>query len=192
MTGESGNQFFEWEQSLDNSYKKLEPYEVLSSLKPEESDVDHFKVKQKFLIIDSIYGQSTGTLFAKISHWGGASIPWKFWGSLDGKGLLHGSCTFELPQDFYNKTGTHEFLDWSISFFSGNFHHGKLNGVVTLKTWNGGNIFATFKDGEMHGPAFGFGRIPIFDLAVRIYEKPQRGQVVHELKDNCLFTAKRL
>ena len=44
-----------------------------------------------------------------LSHGKKSSIPWKFWGSLDGKGLLHGSCTFELPQDFYNKTGTMSF-----------------------------------------------------------------------------------
>ena len=168
MSEGSGNQFMDWEQRLDNSFKKLDPHEVLSSLKPEESDVEHSKVKQKFLKIESIYGQS-GTLFANISHWGGASIPWKFMGSLDEKGRLHGSCTFELQQEFYNNTGTHDFLDWSISYFSGNFHNGKLNGFGFLATWNGANIFANFKDGELHGSAFGYGRILIFNMAVGKY-----------------------
>ena len=160
----------DWEQSLDNSFKTLDPYDVLTSLKPEETDVQHSKVRQRFLKIESIYGKS-GTVFANISHWGGSSIPWIFLGSLDENGLLHGSCSFELPEDYYNNTGTHEFLDWSINYFSGNFQHGKLNGVGFLTTWNGANIFANFKEGELHGPTFSFGRILIFDLEVHSLTK---------------------
>ena len=105
-------------------------------------------------------------MYANISHWGGDFIPWRFWlGSLDSKGLLHGTCTFVLPVDYYNKTGMHGFLDWSIKLFSGTFDHGKLNGAVLIVTWDTANIFATFKDGELHGPAFGFGKIPVFDIA---------------------------
>ena len=36
-------------------------------------------------------------------------------------------------------------------------------------TWSGAVIFATFKDGELHGPAFAFNRITIYDIAVKIH-----------------------
>ena len=160
-------QFLMWENSLGAEYTNLFPYKALTFLKPEESEMDHFKVKQKFMDNITIY-EKEGVFYANISHWGGNIIPWEFMGSLDYKGLFHGTCTFVLPVDYHNSTGTHNFLDWSIKLFSGTFDHGKLNGVGLIVTWDGANIFATFKDGELHGPAFAFGRIPVFDIAVRI------------------------
>ena len=164
MSGTLEEKFMNWEKSLEDAYVDLFPYKALTYMKPEESEVDLSKVKQKFLDVKTIY-ERNGMIYANISHWGGDDIPWKFMGSLDSQGLLHSTCTFVLPVDYYNSTGTHNFLDWSIKLFSGTFDHGKLNGAVLIVTWDAANIFAMFKDGELHGPAFGFGRIPVFDIA---------------------------
>ena len=166
MSGNLEQQFMEWEKSIEDQYYNNSPYDVLSFLKPEESELNKSKVKQKFMDVRSIY-EENGIIIANISHWGGPFLPWQFLGSLDHQGLFQGMCTFILPVHYYNTTGTHKFLDWSIKFFSGTFDHGSLNGVVLILTWNAAKIFATFKDSELHGPAVGFGRIPIFDIDVR-------------------------
>ena len=164
--GNLEEQFMSFENILREAYMRTSSRKVLTYLKPEESKMDPNKVKQRFMDVKAIYHEN-GQFYANISHWNGDVLPWQahvF--SLDPQGLLHGTCTFVLPVEHYNSTGVHEFLDWSIKMFSGNFIHGKLNGVVLLVTWNAADIFATFKDGELHGPAFAFGRIPVFDIGV--------------------------
>ena len=44
-----------------------------------------------------------------------------------------------------------------------------FSSIGTMITWSGAVIFATFKDGELHGPAFAFNRITIYDIAVKIH-----------------------
>ena len=159
--------FFEY--ILEEAFMKSSSSEVLTYLKPEESKMNPNRVKQAFMKVTSIYEQN-GQFHANISHWNGDVLPWQahvF--SLDLQGQLHGSCTFVLPVEHYNSTGTHAFLNWSIKLFSGNFIHGKLNGIVILVTWNSAIIHATFKDGELHGPAFAYGRIPVLDIEVLIF-----------------------
>ena len=166
--GNLEEQFMSFEDILQEAYMKASPSEVLTYLKPEESKMDPKRVKQSFMDVKSIY-EENGIFYANISLWNGDVLPWQghvF--SLDLQGHLHGTCTFVLPSEHYNSTGTHDFLNWSIKLFSGNFIHGKLNGIVILVTWNAANIYATFKDGELHGPTFAYGRIPVFDIEVLI------------------------
>ena len=147
------------------AFSKNSPFDILAQLRDEESEMDSGKVKQKFLDIRSVYHQD-GVIFANISHWNGEELPWRMKGSIDSQGLLHGPCSFALEVQHYNSTGTHDFLNWSLKLFTGSFHHGKLNGLGIFVTWDGANVFAKFKNGELHGPAFGFGRIPVFDIQV--------------------------
>ena len=137
--------------------------------KPELSPLDPTKVKQKFLTNVKIYSKNN-EIYANMSHWQGNTLPWKAHRiSLDNNELLHGTCSFSLLVNWRNKTGTHEFLKWSLKYFSGRFEHGKLQGIASLITWNGAYIIAMFKDGELHGPAIAMGVVPIYDLGVINY-----------------------
>ena len=75
----------------------------------------------------------------------------------------HGFCIFYLPIKYFNATGKHHFLNWSLKSITGNFEHGKIEGIGKLLTWQGQTIWATFKDGILHGPAYQYGIVPILD-----------------------------
>ena len=136
--------------------------------KPELSPINLSKVKQKFLTNVKVYSENA-QIYANMSHWNGNILPWKTNViSLDENRQLHGTCSFSLLVDHYNKTGTQDFLKWSLRYFSGRFEHGKLQGLASLLTWNGAVIMAMFKDGVLHGPTIAIGKIPIYDLGVRI------------------------
>ena len=75
----------------------------------------------------------------------------------------HGFCIFNLPIKYFNATGKHHFLNWSLKSITGNFVHGKIEGIGKLLTWQGQTIWATFKDGILHGPAYQYGIVPILD-----------------------------
>ena len=158
-------QFALWENYL---HKYGNGYEVLDLVKPEESQMEENKVKQNFLGNDVRISTSKYSIYVNFSHWNGESVPWRAQKiSLDSTGYLHGICSFSLEKKFRNNTGTHDFLNWSIKYFHGKFVHGKLQGMAYLETLHG-YIFVTFKDNELHGPAFSFGRYPIYDMAVSI------------------------
>ena len=81
----------------------------------------------------------------------------------------HGLCNFILPNfgvEHMNKTGNHDFLKWSITAISGRFHHGLLNGIVGLITWQRQFVFVTFKNGIIHGPSIAYGIVPIINPKV--------------------------
>ena len=145
-------------------------FEVLSYVKPEESSMDIKKVKKSFLSNVTIFMEDE-KIYVNMSHWQGPILKWvpeSF--SMDTDGLIHGVCNFDLTRaEDMNKTGSPDFIDWRIKFFSGRFVHGKLQGMVLMMTWDGAIIFSTFKDGELHGPAFALGRIPIYDIGVSFY-----------------------
>ena len=159
-------QFVLWEDYL-NSGSKSNGFEVLDLVKPEETKMEENKVQQNFLGNDVKIFTSNHLIYVNFSHWNGEIVPWigqKM--SLDTNGQLHGICTFSLERKYMNNTGKHNFLNWSLKYFHGKFVHGKLQGMVQLETWHGAIIFATFKDNELHGPAFSFGIYPIYDMAV--------------------------
>ena len=142
----------------------------LFQMKNETSQIEPEKVRQPFisglkiesLIIDSIY-----TIVAKMSIWNGPEHYWNVGHlSIDEKQQPHGHCVFNLPKEHLNDTGKHEFLNWSIKSISGKFNHGKLNGIANLITWQGQKIWATFKEGILHGPAFQYGVTAILDMPV--------------------------
>ena len=162
------DQFNHWDQNTKKEIKKS-PVRILSQISFNESKIDLSRVKQNFMSAGSLYMKDQ-LLFVNISHWNGDEIPWNFQGSVNSHGLFHGVCKFTLPSEYYNTTGTHNFLNWSINYFAGNFENGKLEGVGLFVTWDGANVLATFNNGEMHGPALGFGRIPIFDIQVQVDE----------------------
>ena len=128
--------------------------------------MDHTKVKQKF-ITNKTYISEDIHIFVNMSVWGGPIATWigsKV--SFDTHGQLHGLCQLNLKYEFFNKTGHHDFLEWSLKYISGHFIHGKLQGNVLLITWRGVGIYAVFKDGELHGPIHSIGRKFLFDIEV--------------------------
>ena len=165
-------QFAFWEDSL-NSTSNSNGYEVLDLVKPEETRMEENKVHQKFIGNDVKIFTSNYLIYANFSHWNGEIVPWigeKI--SFDTNGHLHGICTFSLERKYMNNTGKHNFLNWSLKHFHGKFVHGKLQGMARLDTWLDTIIFATFKDNELHGPAFAVGRFPIYDMTVSIFLMP--------------------
>ena len=143
-------------------------FEVLKYMPPETSPLEQEKVKQTFMSNVTFETNWDGS-YAQISHFGGKVVPW--FGkqvSFDNDGQLHGFCSFELVRAYFNTTGQHNFLDWSPKYFTGEFVHGKLQGLVYLKTWRGVSIYASFKDGELHGPAFALGQKFIYNHEVKI------------------------
>ena len=57
-------------------------------------------------------------------------------------------------------------LKWSLKYISGRFENGKLEGSTLLVTWRGLILYATFKNGELHGPMHSYGRKLLFDFEV--------------------------
>ena len=120
---------------------------------------------------------------ANISIWNGPILGWQAESiTMDTDGELHGECTFVLNPELYNQTienalrrvysmnqtGIHEFLGWSPIEISGVFYHGQLNGVVSILTWKKQVIFFTFKHGVLHGPCYGQGIVPIYNMEVSL------------------------
>ena len=168
------DQFAFWENLINDTFVDgfENGYEVLNLVKPEPSttlELDLFQ--QKFISSNNItIFTSKNVFYANMSHWNGKNLPWRVLEiHLDSNGKLHGKCAFMLELKYWNTTGTHNFLNWSLKYFSGEFFHGKLQGMALLITWNGANIFATFQNGELHGPVFAFGTIPIYDMAVSFF-----------------------
>ena len=130
------------------------------------------KVKQNFLIVEKIEMHSDNSkIYAYLAHWKGKLVPWETkMISFDLNSNLHGVCAFELPEDKLNTTGRHDFLNWSLTYFSGYFNHGRLQGLVLMKTLKGSTVYAMFKDGELHGPAYAAGSIPIYDYEVGTHQ----------------------
>ena len=118
-----GDQFIKWENLLENvlKYTINNGYEILRYIYPEDSEIDFLKVKEKFMILKEIYvSQSQNKILAKISHWNGKFLPWEALQiSFNTNGQLHGICSFQLSIPYYNKPGTHPFLNWSLKYFSG-------------------------------------------------------------------------
>ena len=164
------DEFLMWEQFISENLNFNDMIHMLSFLKPETSNLQPEKVKKKFLSKIYIFTKNNQIL-ANMSHWEGKIATWKpYQISLDPNGKLHGVCGFELLPEFYNKTGTHDFFHWSLKHFSGRFVHGKLEGYVSFLTWQGTVMLATFKNGELHGPAIGLGRAVVYDIWVRNLE----------------------
>ena len=78
----------------------------------------------------------------------------------------NGPFTFKLKPEFYNGTGYHDMLQWSLKYISGNFQKGKLEGKALLISWRGVIIYASFTNGELHGPLHSYGRKFLFDFEV--------------------------
>ena len=53
-------------------------------------------------------------------------------------------------------------MNWSLKHFSGRFVNGKIQGLGVLETAQNSVLFVTFKDGELHGPAYGYRQSPIY------------------------------
>ena len=159
-----GEQLIIWENFLENILTHINNgYRVLRYVNPEDSEIDHLKVKDKFMTLKGIYNSHENKIFAKISHWNGKFLLWEALQiSVNTNGQLHGICSFQLSIPDYNKPGTHPFLNWSLKYFSGRFVNGNLQGVGVLETAQNSVLFVTFKDGELHGPAYGHGQSPIY------------------------------
>ena len=155
-----------WEELINDDQQSLS-FQKLYHLKPEITPMDPTKVNQKFLS-DMTYFSEGSNIHVNMSVWEGPISTWK--ASIDGfdtQDQLHGFCQFNLLSNFINETGKHDFLEWSLEHISGNFVHGKLQGIGYLITWRGVQIFATFKDGELHGPVSAIGKKFLYDVEVK-------------------------
>ena len=155
-----------WEELIDDQQSLN--FKTLYHMKPDISPIDPTKVKQKFLSSDMTYFSDGPNIHVNMSVWEGPISTWKV--TMDGfdtQDKLHGFCQFNLLNNFVNHTGKHDFLEWSLEHISGNFVHGKLQGIGYLVTWRGVQIFATFKDGEMHGPVSALGKKFLYDVEVK-------------------------
>ena len=135
-------------------------------LRPDNSPVEKEQVQSLFISSLKLYPGHTH-IKANISIWNGPIHDWQADViTIDTKGQPHGACAFQLNPEFYNQTGEQEVLHWSPRVFVGTFHHGLLDGVVFILTWKGEFIYATFKEGVMHGPAYSMGLVNLYSMEV--------------------------
>ena len=130
-----GEQLIVWENFLENILTHINNgYRILRYVNPEDSEIDHSKVKEKFMTLKGLYNSHENKIFANISHWNGKFLLWEaIQISVNTNGQLHGLCSFQLSISDYNKPGTHPFLNWSLKHFSGIFVNGKIQGLGCLK-----------------------------------------------------------
>ena len=104
-----GEQLMVWENFLENILTHINNgYKILRYVNPEDSEIDHLKVKDKFMTLKEIYNSHENKIFAKISHWNGKFLLWEALQiSVNTNGQLHGICSFQLSILYYNKPGTH-------------------------------------------------------------------------------------
>ena len=101
----------------------------LFSMKSETSEIEPEKVRQTFITNLTIDGSGKRTK-ANMSIWNGPIHPWNVdYLTIDENMKPHGYCVFNLPIEYFNSTGRHEFLNWSLKTISGKFIHGKLDGI---------------------------------------------------------------
>ncbi len=163
------DQFIAWHNQLlgkQHDANNKAHFENLNQLKPVLDPVNHGSVRQPFITNLSLVSDSP--LSFNMSIWDGPITTWKAgYVSIDTHGQLHGVCNFKSNEEFNNKTGRHELLDWSPRFISGRFVHGQLEGIVIIHTWRSNFILATFKEGVMHGPVYVYGLSAILDIEAR-------------------------
>ena len=128
----------------------------LWKVKQEPSPVDLDKVKIPFIsniqLVDFEYQIFNLTLFN-----GQPSGFRMLEGSVDQNLKLHGSCILVSLEMKSGLVGTHPMLHWTPLEISGIFINGILEGPVRITTTNNNIIFATFRNGVMHGPVFSYG-----------------------------------
>ena len=128
----------------------------LWKVKQEPSPVDLDKVKIPFIsdvqLVDFDYQIFNLTLFN-----GQPSGFRMLEGSVDQNLKLRGSCILVSLEIESGLVGTHPMLHWTPLEISGIFINGILKGHVRITTTNNNIIFATFRNGVMHGPVFSYG-----------------------------------
>lgn len=171
INGTPEQQYLAWQGTLKKSGDLVANriFEVISYLKPVTEPMNPAKVKLPFMS-NATVGIRNNQIYLFASHFNGKTLPWIATEiSFDTEGMLHGYCSFQLERAYFNQTGTHDFLNWSMKSFSGRFLHGKLEGLVLIQTWRGVILFVEFKDGQMHGRAHAIGQKFIFDAEVKLY-----------------------
>ena len=136
----------------------------INRLKPIKSKIQHDKVRQPFMSKTRLIpGQD---FRVELSTWNGPLLNWTIFNpKINHNGKLHGLNLLTLPTPNLNNTGRHEFVNWSPKAISGNFENGKLSGLALIQNWMGSVVFATFEEGEMHGPCITYGVSPILEIA---------------------------
>ena len=157
--------FLIWENTI-NSWENQVGLAKFLGMPPEISVMDPSKVQQKFMS-NITYFSMENDIYVNISIWQGPVATWKAKDiSFDTQDKIHGECELFLKQEFFNNTGYHHMLQWSLKYISGRFEHGKLEGGALLVTWRGVILYATFSAGELHGPIHSYGRKFLYDLEV--------------------------
>ena len=135
----------------EHTFTAKSPLQVFGRLKPETTQPD--LEKSTFLISDININNRKKTKTAKIL--GSPPVKIEFTGGgiqYDSNLNLHGFNDIHvLPEDIQyipqDKT-----LNWSPSRIIGNFDHGNLNGLAIIKTDIGTEVWATVRNGVIHGP----------------------------------------
>jgi hypothetical protein len=136
----------------------------------ETSPVDKTKVQIPFLskteLLD-IYKVSVNlTLFN--------GLPATFmleYGGFDIQLQLHGVCHLIINIEHEKHPGAHPLLNWKPVHIQGRFIHGQPEGTFYFGSMNNNIIWATFKQGVLHGPIFAWGVNPILDMEVKKISK---------------------
>ena len=124
------NQFTSWNDCMINRmgiHKGVWNFLNLFDLKPEKSTVRPEIVKQQFisnLTINFDVTNKGGGILINMSIWNGPIRSWKPEHlTIDENLQPHGLCNFYITDNFgvhhMNKTGKHDFLNWSITAISG-------------------------------------------------------------------------
>ena len=165
-------QFVAWNEFMYEYYKIQNlPFLNIFHVKPEISPLEPEKVKLPFLSKIEIISEKH--LWVKMSIWNGPIQVWKVnMMSIDENGDLHGAFAVELPnEEDHGKSGSIPNLDWSPKIISGNFVHGKLNGIVMILTYKLQAIFAMTQDNVFHGPCYVMGLASILEMESRGFKQ---------------------
>ncbi len=162
--------FVKW---LDNTLIRdgyVDGFKNLFTIKPVSNPVDHDQITDKYqyfisdmAIVDPVFRKYQLYLFGQTED------PATFQmvnGSMDHLGRPQGVCSFLVQEETYHLIPRHPMLKWEPALINGWFEGGKLQGPVRFGTVANNVVWATFKDGILHGPAYGWGITPILDAEV--------------------------
>jgi hypothetical protein len=129
----------------------------------ETSPLDKSKVRLPFLSKTELLDINSGTV--NLTLFNGLPATFRLqYGGFDNQLQLHGVCHLLISNEHSKHPGAHPLLNWKPVMLQGRFNHGQPEGTFYFETINKNLIWATFKQGVLHGPIFGWGVNPILDM----------------------------
>ena len=137
-----------------HSHKRA--HEILWRLKPIKEDPNH-NISLK-LIHDINVDKENKSITAKIL--GSPPLQIRFLGgevTLDNKNRPHGFNDLEVIVEDKHRIPKATSLGWAPRRITGFFRHGILNGIAGISTNRSNLVWATVRDGVLHGPTLSYG-----------------------------------